>query len=147
MVNRCRPFIFATAPSYLMAIAVRAAPSILHEESERQQHLAKLVTFTHRQLRKRGWQSPSGSQIVPCRPGNAGAFVKVWGIPLSMISQAKNLAFKKIKVYGGFQRALPLANPKQAALLVQGYISQAFGNWQGTDMSLDLIVSPGVPPA
>jgi hypothetical protein len=80
-------------------------------------------------------------------PNNAGAFVKVWGVPLSMISQAKNLAFKTIKVYGGFQKGLPLANPKQAGLLVQGYISQSFGNWQGTDMSLDLIISPGVPPA
>jgi hypothetical protein len=80
-------------------------------------------------------------------PGNAGAFVKVWGIPLSMISQANNLAFKSIKVYGGFQKGLPLANPAQAGLLVQGYISQAFGNWLGTDMSLDLIISPGVPPA
>ncbi|MGY3361986.1 7-keto-8-aminopelargonate synthetase-like enzyme [Bradyrhizobium sp. GM0.4] len=36
MVNRCRPFIFATAPSPLMAIAVRTALSILQEESERQ---------------------------------------------------------------------------------------------------------------
>ncbi|MET4222341.1 7-keto-8-aminopelargonate synthetase-like enzyme [Bradyrhizobium sp. LB14.3] len=70
MVNRCRPFIFATAPSSLMAIAVWAARSILQEESERQQHLAKLVTFTHRQMRKRGWQSPSGSQIVPCFVGD-----------------------------------------------------------------------------
>lgn len=70
MVNRCRPFIFATAPSSLMAIAVRAARSILQEESERQQHLAKLVTFTHRQMRKPGWQSPSGSQIVPCFVGD-----------------------------------------------------------------------------
>lgn len=80
-------------------------------------------------------------------PDNAGAFVKVWGIPLSMISQAKDLAFKTIKVYGGFQKGLPLANPKQAGLLVQGFIFQAFGNWQGTDMSLDLMISPGVPPA
>ncbi|MET4483707.1 hypothetical protein [Bradyrhizobium sp. F1.13.3] len=80
-------------------------------------------------------------------PGNAGAFVKVWGIPLSMISQAKDLAFKTIKVYGGFQKGLPLANPKQAGLLVQGYIFQCFGNWQGTDMSLDLITVAGPPPA
>lgn len=70
MVNRCRPFIFATAPSSLMAIAVRAALSILQEESERQQHLAKLVAFMHRQMRKRGWQSLSGSQIVPCIVGD-----------------------------------------------------------------------------
>lgn len=53
-VNRCRPFIFVTAPSSLMAIAARAALSILQEKSERQQHLAKLVAFTHLQMRIRG---------------------------------------------------------------------------------------------
>jgi hypothetical protein len=62
-------------------------------------------------------------------PGNAGAFVKIWGVPLSMISQASNLNNKAIKVYGGFQKGLPLANPKQAGLLVQDYTYQSFGNW------------------
>lgn len=80
-------------------------------------------------------------------PGNAGAFVKVWGIPLSMISQSKNLNRKRIKVYGGFKAGLPLAKPQQSGLLVQGWIYQAFGNWQGTDMSLDLIIQAGPPPA
>jgi hypothetical protein len=79
-------------------------------------------------------------------PANAGAFIKIWGIPLSMISQASNLNNKAIKVYGGFQKGLPLANPQQAGLLVQGYIYQAFGNWLGTDMSLDLMVVAGTPP-
>ncbi|MCS3765836.1 8-amino-7-oxononanoate synthase [Bradyrhizobium centrosematis] len=47
MVNRCRPFIFATTPSPLMAVAVREALFILRHEPERQQRLAKLVAFTH----------------------------------------------------------------------------------------------------
>ncbi|MFX7720362.1 aminotransferase class I/II-fold pyridoxal phosphate-dependent enzyme, partial [Acinetobacter baumannii] len=42
MVNRCRPFIFATAPSPLLAVAVQEALSILKEEPERQQRLASL---------------------------------------------------------------------------------------------------------
>jgi 8-amino-7-oxononanoate synthase len=65
MVNRCRPFIFATAPSPLMAVAVQEALSILQQEPERQQRLAKLVAFTHRELAVRGGHSPSRSQIVP----------------------------------------------------------------------------------
>ncbi|WP_445219826.1 8-amino-7-oxononanoate synthase [Bradyrhizobium sp. Pa8] len=65
MVNRCRPFIFATAPSPLLAVAVREAILILQQEPERQQNLAKLVAFAHRQMRERGWKSPSASQIVP----------------------------------------------------------------------------------
>ncbi len=65
MVNRCRPFIFATAPSPLVAVAVREALLILQQEPEHQQRLAKLVAFTHRELDRRGWRSPSRSQIVP----------------------------------------------------------------------------------
>lgn len=65
MVNRCRPFIFATAPSPLMAVAVREALLILQQEPERQQRLAKLVTFTHREIGVRGGQIRSASQIVP----------------------------------------------------------------------------------
>lgn len=65
LVNRCRPFIFATAPSPLMAVAVREALAILQEEPERQQRLARLVAFTHRQIGVRSGRSPSDSQIVP----------------------------------------------------------------------------------
>lgn len=65
MVNRCRPFIFATAPSPLMAVAVQEALAILQQEPERQQRLADLVAFTHRELALRGGQSASRSQIVP----------------------------------------------------------------------------------
>jgi len=65
MVNRCRPLIFATAPSPLMAVAVQEGLSILQQEPDRQQSLAGLVAFTHRELAARGARSPSHSQIVP----------------------------------------------------------------------------------
>lgn len=65
MVNRCRPFIFATAPSPLMAVAVREALLILQQEPERQQRLAELVAFTHREIGVRGGRNASVSQIVP----------------------------------------------------------------------------------
>ncbi|MBK3660986.1 8-amino-7-oxononanoate synthase [Bradyrhizobium diazoefficiens] len=65
LVNRCRPFIFATAPSPLMAIAVREALLILRDEPDRQQRLADLVAFSHQEIRKRRLESPSDSQIVP----------------------------------------------------------------------------------
>jgi 8-amino-7-oxononanoate synthase len=65
IVNRCRPFIFSTAPSPLMAVAVQEALSILRDEPERQQRLTNLIDFTHRQIGARqGWRL-SGSQIVP----------------------------------------------------------------------------------
>jgi 8-amino-7-oxononanoate synthase len=65
IVNRCRPFIFSTAPSPLMAVAVEAALSILRDEPERQQRLQGLIDFAHHEIGAReGWQL-SGSQIVP----------------------------------------------------------------------------------
>lgn len=70
MINRSRPFIFATAPSPLMAVAVTEALSILQEEPERQQRLQKLIAFTTRQIGMRNDWRPSGSQILPYIVGN-----------------------------------------------------------------------------
>lgn len=84
--------------------------------------------------------------VAPYATPKGSAYVKVWGIPRDMVGQAKNLNNKNIKVYGGFKKGLPLANPNQSGLLMQGYIFQAFGNWIGTEMSLDLIVVPGNAP-
>ncbi|OSI68649.1 8-amino-7-oxononanoate synthase [Bradyrhizobium canariense] len=65
MVNRCRPFIFATAPSPLVAVAVRQALLVLEQEPQLQERLASLVAFTHREMRLRGCRNPSASHIVP----------------------------------------------------------------------------------
>jgi 8-amino-7-oxononanoate synthase len=65
IVNRCRPFIFSTAPSPLMAVAVQEALSILRDEPEHQQRLKGLIDFAHHEIGARqGWQL-SGSQIMP----------------------------------------------------------------------------------
>jgi 8-amino-7-oxononanoate synthase len=64
-VNRCRPFIFSTAPSPLMAVAVLEALSILRDEPEHQQRLKGLIDVAHRVIGSgEGWRL-SGSQIMP----------------------------------------------------------------------------------
>lgn len=78
---------------------------------------------------------------------SGAAIVKIWGVSLQEISQASDLNNKPIEVYGGFQKGLPLANPSQAGLLVKGDVFQAFGNWIGTEQSLDLIIYPGTGSA
>jgi 8-amino-7-oxononanoate synthase len=70
MVNRCRPFIFSTAPSPLMAVAVSEALLILQQEPEHQQRLTNLMAFTHRQIGARGGWRVSGSQILPYLVGD-----------------------------------------------------------------------------
>lgn len=69
------------------------------------------------------------------------AFVRVWGISVQEIGQASDLNGMDIKVYAGMKKGLPLANPSQSGLILQGQIFQALGNWIGTDMTLDLVVT------
>lgn len=65
LVNRCRPFIFSTAPSPLMAVATLEALAILKEEPERRRDLARLVACAGREAHTRCGLSVSGSQILP----------------------------------------------------------------------------------
>src|SRR6478609_3566817 len=65
LINRSRPFIFATAPSPLIAAVTRAALEISQTNPERRERLARLVQFAGNELRRRCNVEPSGSQILP----------------------------------------------------------------------------------
>lgn len=78
MVNRARPFIFATAPSPLMAAAGREALTILQDEPERQTALHDLISHFNQTLASRLPQlSASGSQIVPLIVGDNANTMKL----------------------------------------------------------------------
>lgn len=64
LVNRARPFIFSTAPSPLMAAAVREALHMLADEPERRTELSALVRHAEAALATCGVK-PTGSQILP----------------------------------------------------------------------------------
>lgn len=64
LVNRARGFIFSTAPSPLMASAVREGLRILADEPERRARLAALVAHAEQVLAPCG-VTPTGSQILP----------------------------------------------------------------------------------
>jgi 8-amino-7-oxononanoate synthase len=72
LINRCRPFIYATAPPPIMAVAVREALKIAAEEPERRVRLAELVAFANREIAARGLAEPTGSQILPVVIGDNG---------------------------------------------------------------------------
>ena len=65
LINRARPFIYATAPSPLMAAAVRAALHLVRTDPARRARLASLVAFAGRELERRCGLTPSGSHIQP----------------------------------------------------------------------------------
>lgn len=65
LVNRARPFIFATAPSPLIAAVTRAALDISRTRPERRERLAALVALADRELKQRCGITSSGSHILP----------------------------------------------------------------------------------
>lgn len=77
LVNRARPFIFATAPSPLTAAITRSAIEISRTNPERRERLAGLVQFASDELRRRCGIAPSGSQIIPVVIGADRAAVAV----------------------------------------------------------------------
>ncbi|MEI9402075.1 8-amino-7-oxononanoate synthase [Mesorhizobium argentiipisi] len=73
LVNRCRAFIYATAPSPLMAVAAATALDIVADEPERRERLASLVALAGKRAAALGLPA-SGSQILPIIVGdNASA--------------------------------------------------------------------------
>jgi 8-amino-7-oxononanoate synthase len=75
LVNRSRPFIFATAPSPLTAAITRTALELSRSKPERRERLAALVCFAGDELRRRCHIEPSGSHIIPVIIGSDRAAV------------------------------------------------------------------------
>ncbi len=78
LINRGRGFIFSTAPSPLMASAVREAMRIVADEPDRRDRLGDLVAFAERTLVPFG-VTRSGSQILPLVIGDDAATMRLAG--------------------------------------------------------------------
>ena len=76
LINRGRAFIFSTAPSPLMASAVRESLRIVADEPERRKHLWALVAAAEQALAPSG-VVPSGSQILPLILGDDALTMRV----------------------------------------------------------------------
>lgn len=72
-------------------------------------------------------------------------WIRIWGVGLPMIGQAANLNGANFTLSAGMQAGLPLATATkgQAGVIMQGVIFQAFGNWEGTNQTLELVTNPG----
>jgi len=83
----------------------------------------------------------------------AGAFaapfgdsrVQVWGVSLQDLYNATDLNYFNIEVRGGMAKGLPLATAQAAnyGTIAKGTIFPAFGNWQGINQALTLILRAG----
>ncbi len=65
LLNRCRNFIFATAPSPLVAACVRASLKIVESAEDRREALRARVALAGRELQRLCNVAPSGSQLQP----------------------------------------------------------------------------------
>ena len=74
---------------------------------------------------------------------DTNSWVRIWGLGIKDTSAALDLNGMNISVSAGMSKGLPLANPAQRGLFVKGTIFQAFGNWVGTDMTVDLNIRAG----
>lgn len=73
--------------------------------------------------------------------------VKIYGVDLETLNQASILNLKNIRIEAGMMPGFPLATeqaqakPSRRGVIFEGSIKQAFGTWQGTEQSLDMLVS------
>ena len=110
--------------------------------------VSPLLPITYRSMDDNGRFIPTALQCDLDLPVNSFAapaglgVVKIRGVSFPDITQASYLVNRNVTVRGGMTKGLPLAKPAQAGVLYQGFVYQAFGNWQGTDVSLDLILAP-----
>lgn len=79
LVNRSRAFIYATAPSPLVAAVVRATLKIVRQEPERRERLLRLIAHAGEQLAALTSFAPSGSQIQPIVVGSDSRAVALAG--------------------------------------------------------------------
>lgn len=77
MVNRCRPLIFSTAPSPLMAATVGAALRIIEDEPERRDQIARRMALTADLVERHCGITPSRTQVQPIIVGEDGKAVKL----------------------------------------------------------------------
>ncbi|CAN7594736.1 8-amino-7-oxononanoate synthase [Pararhizobium sp. LjRoot235] len=77
LVNRARGFIYSTAPSPLMAAAVREALRMLVDEPKRRADFDGLRAFANKELAEKLGMEGSGSQILPVIIGDNGRAVRI----------------------------------------------------------------------
>ncbi|SDP55785.1 8-amino-7-oxononanoate synthase [Filomicrobium insigne] len=77
IVNRGRPFIYATAPSPLLAAVVRASLRLIAQGDERRAQLSHLVRRVGRALEEKCGIQPTGTQIQPVIVGSDAEAVRL----------------------------------------------------------------------
>ena len=82
--------------------------------------------------------------ILPYDTPSGGVTITVEGVSLQDLNQQQQFAGMTLSLKAGMKAGLPLANPAQAGLIVTGDVFQAFGNWEGTEQTVDFVLLPSI---
>lgn len=84
-------------------------------------------------------------QVVPANTPSGATVISVHGVNIEDLYQPQNFKGGALSLYAGMSGGLPLsaAQPKPG-LLINATVLGAFGNWQGTEQTLDLVIIPSV---
>lgn len=80
--------------------------------------------------------------ITPYSTPTGGQTVTIEGVSLNDLQNSVEFTGLQLQLSAGMKKGLPLANPAQSGLIAVGNIFQSFGNWEGTEMTLDFVVYP-----
>jgi hypothetical protein len=82
--------------------------------------------------------------IGPYGTPNGASSITLQGIGLQNLTQPQQFAGMTLELKVGMKApGLPLINPAQAGTVLRGQVFQCFGNWEGTEQTLDFVVIPG----
>lgn len=90
---------------------------------------------------------------APWATPQQGSWLRIWGVgidelaasnKLSPFVQGNDVRLNGVVISAGMKKGLPLAKPEQAGVIIQGSIFQPFGNWQGTNQYLEMVLLPAV---
>jgi hypothetical protein len=91
--------------------------------------------------------------VAPYGTPIGGQSITIEGISIADLMQPQQFAPQFVNgalqpgmtfvLKGGMGKGLPLTNPAQQGTLLKGQIWQAFGNWEGIEMTLDFVINPG----
>lgn len=81
-------------------------------------------------------------EVVGLDVVNSGTMLTIYGLPIDMLKQSVSLQGCQVRMFAGFSRGLPLANPDQQGEIIYGEIYLAYANWIGTNQTLNLVINP-----
>lgn len=84
------------------------------------------------------------NSLTTFETGGGGVAITIKGVDLTTVKKASNLVGRLIRLEVGMGVGLHICRPEQAGQILEGTITSAVGNWEGTDISLTLYAMPYV---